>query len=407
MSNLKTLGGQLRSYKGWLTQSINNCLELTKIPSSASNASSMVSRLEAALGELDERRHKVESCLESMEALDYGKDDDEDKKEREKYYAKQRQETATRCQVIISQVYNRLNTQPEDTGSVSPAPVMGAGGGGQVKVLDSLKPFVLSKDHIPREFHAWKQQFKAFFSASNLNKLTVAGQQAFFKKQLDSTLMSVLEPLITSTTPVFDDDNMPGTDSCFSHLNNEFMLRYPLVARRFEFFSQSQKKDQSFTEYLGNIKSTSALSDLGTLGVEGLIIYKTIIGLHQDYSDLREKILELPQLSLAELERVSRAHEAAQNSIKTLAPSAVVSRVSKGQDFEYNYGPVKGRTPRERRHLLAKKNWCLRCGRHPQEATTKCWAKGAQCFTCQAYGHFGYLCPNDSSDEDSSSSDEN
>ena len=88
MSELKILGGQLRSYKGWLTQSINNLFELIKIPSSASNASSMVSRLEAALGELDERRHKVESCLESMEALDFGKDDDEDKKEREKYYAK-------------------------------------------------------------------------------------------------------------------------------------------------------------------------------------------------------------------------------------------------------------------------------------------------------------------------------
>mgnify|MGYP001307936081 CR=1 FL=1 len=90
MSELKILGGQLRSYKGWLTQSINNCLELIKIPSSASSASSMVSRLESSLGELDERRHKVESCLESMEALDFGKDDDEDKKDREKYYAAQR-----------------------------------------------------------------------------------------------------------------------------------------------------------------------------------------------------------------------------------------------------------------------------------------------------------------------------
>ena len=156
MSELKILGGQLRSYKGWLTQSINNCFELMKIPSSASNASSMVSRLEAALGELDERRHKVESCLESMEALDFGKDDDEDKKEREKYYAKQRQETATRCQVIISQVYTRLNTQPEDPGSVTPAPVMGAGGGGQIKVLDShcvqivhvnWKEFCMGLDH--------------------------------------------------------------------------------------------------------------------------------------------------------------------------------------------------------------------------------------------------------------------
>ena len=148
----------------------------------------MVSRLESALGELDERRHKVESCLESMEALDFGKDDDEDKKDREKYYAAQRLQVAQKCQNAISEVYlvyTRWNTQPEESGSTSPAQVVAAGQlGGQVKVLDSLKPFVLSKDHIPREFHAWKQQFKAFFSASNLNKLTVAGQQAFFQKAI-------------------------------------------------------------------------------------------------------------------------------------------------------------------------------------------------------------------------------
>ena len=137
MSELKILGGQLRSYKGWLTQSINNCFELIKVPSSAFNASSMVSRLEAALGELDERRHKVESCLESMEALDFGKDDDEDKKDREKYYAAQRLQVAQKCQNAISEVYlvyTRWNTQPEESGSTSPAQVVAAGQlGGQVR----------------------------------------------------------------------------------------------------------------------------------------------------------------------------------------------------------------------------------------------------------------------------------
>ena len=44
----------------------------------------ILSRLEAALGELDERRHKVKSCLESMEAFEFDKDDDEDRKKKEK-----------------------------------------------------------------------------------------------------------------------------------------------------------------------------------------------------------------------------------------------------------------------------------------------------------------------------------
>ena len=401
MSDLKVLGGQLKSYKGWLTQSINNCLELIKIPSSASNASSMVSRLESALGELDERRHKVESCLESMEALDFGKDDDEDKKDREKYYAAQRLQVAQKCQNAISEVYlvyTRWNTQPEESGSTSPAQVVAAGQlGGQVKVLDSLKPFVLSKDHIPREFHAWKQQFKAFFSASNLNKLTVAGQQAFFKKQLDSTLLAVLEPLITSTTPVFDDDNMPGTDSCFTHLNNEFMLRYPLVARRFEFFSQCQKKDQSFTEYLGNVKSSSALSDLGTLGVEGLIVYKTIIGLHQDYSELREKILELPQLSMSELERVSRAHESAQSAIRGISGNkyafanlAIDDKDS--DDFAAQARQISDRA-RTKWRSLVDAGCCPRCAKsNPDHSQKECSAAQRTCGLCNVDGHYRAAC---------------
>ena len=222
----------------------------------------------------------------------------------------------------------------------------------------------------------------------------------------------MLEPLITSTTPVFDDENMPGTDSCFKHLNIEFMLRYPLVARRFQFFSQSQKKDQSFTEYLGNVKSSCALSDLGTLGIEGLIVYKTIIGLHPDYSELRKKILELPSLTLENVERCSRAFESAQCAVREIGGQAGISAVLRtkverdSSDYNYDKKVFDGKTPCERRRLLGKKGWCLRCGRHPQETKQKCWAKGAQCFQCESFGHFGYLCPN-LSDADSSFSDEN
>ena len=190
------------------------------------------------------------------------------------------------------------------------------------------------------------------------------------------------------------------------------MLRYPLVARRFQFFSQSQKKDQSFTEYLGNVKSSCALSDLGTLGIEGLIVYKTIIGLHPDYSELRKKILELPSLTLENVERCSRAFESAQCAVREIGGQAGISAVLRtkverdSSDYNYDKKVFDGKTPCERRRLLGKKGWCLRCGRHPQETKQKCWAKGAQCFQCESFGHFGYLCPN-LSDADSSFSDEN
>ena len=257
MSELKILAGKLRSYKGWLTQAINNCLELVKLPTTAANASFMVDRLDSALSELDERRAKVDKCLEDMEAIEFDKEDTQDRKEKEKYYEDQRGDIAARCQSVVSKVsdvYSKLKTVGENNGSNAPAPIASTSGAtniSPIKVQDSLKPFVLSIENTPYEFLTWKKEFKAFYSASNLNQLSISGQQAFFKKHLDQSLLSVLDPLINSTTPIFDENNMPGLDSCFHILEKEFLLRYPLVTRRFEFFNQSQKKGQFFTEYFG------------------------------------------------------------------------------------------------------------------------------------------------------------
>ena len=95
-------------------------------------------------------------------------------------------------------------------------------------------------------------------------------------------------------SPIFDDANQPGMASCFSLLKEEYRQCYPIVSRRVDFFGLSQVKGQSFMEFLAQVKLFGTLADIETLGVENLYVFKAVVGMQDDFADLREKILELP-----------------------------------------------------------------------------------------------------------------
>jgi hypothetical protein len=71
----------------------------------------------------------------------------------------------------------------------------------------------------------------------------------------------------------------------------------------------TQAKDETFIEYFAKIKSHGTLASLETLGVEGLYVYKAIIGINEDYGKLREKILQLDELSMRKVEQIARSYE--------------------------------------------------------------------------------------------------
>ena len=83
-----------------------------------------------------------------------------------------------------------------------------------MKIQATLKPFILEKNSSPQQFRQWIEQFKAFYQASKLDSLYTVSQQAFFRKFVSPDLISVLESKIGATTSIFEDINMPGSDSC-------------------------------------------------------------------------------------------------------------------------------------------------------------------------------------------------
>ena len=411
----KVLTGRLKSLKGWLTQTINSCDNLIAMPHSVANESFLKARLEASIGDLDSRFEKVNDCLRELEAKEFDQEYDDDRKQRELSYANTRLQVATshhECLNKLFEALSGLDTIAEANATSQPLSLNishgGAGSEGYLKVQATLKPFVLEKTSSPQQFRQWIEQFKAFYQASKLDSLDIVSQQAFFRKSVSPELISVLESKIGATTPIFEDSNLPGSDSCVGLLEDEYLLRYPIVARRFKFFSLSQAKNETFMEFLAKIKSHGTLASLETLGIEGMFVYKAIIGINDDYGELREKILQLDELSMSSVERIARSYESAQSTIREIGVGAGAKAVGVASTaYRTRTGPgyrsvqrgsmeqlpnCRGLTPRERIELMKNENFCQSCGKH--KVGQNCWAMEAKCYDCGDFGHLSYLCPN-------------
>ena len=410
----KVLIGRLKSLKGWLTQTINSCDNLMAMPHSVANESLLKAKLEKSINDLESRFKKINDCLEELEAKEFNLEYDDDRKKRELSYENSRTQVATSYHECLNKLFealSELDTIAEANATSQPLSLNisqgGAGSEGYLKIQATLKPFLLEKNSSPQQFRQWIAEFKAFYAASKLESLDVKCQQAFFRKSVSPELISVLESKIGATTPIFEDSNLPGSDSCVGLLENEFLLIYPLVAKRFKFFNLVQARKETFTEFLANLKSHSTLANLETLGIEGMIIYKAIIGINDDYGDLREKILQLSELNMSSVERIARSYESAQSTIREIGAGAKSGARDASTVYRTRTGPgyrsvrpgsmeqlpnCSGLTPKQRVELMKNEGFCQSCGKH--KVGQNCWAMEAKCYDCGDLGHLSYLCPN-------------
>ena len=397
--NIRTLSGRLKALKGWLTQTISACANLIGMPRSIANDSFLRNRIEISIQELDNRLGKINDCLSELEACELSVQLDDDRKLREESYKATRAQVASAHQDCLNRLVRalaELDTLAEANTATQPAVSDDQrlnGGASSLKVQDSLKPFVLSKEHSVLEFSQWKKEFRAFYSASKLEKLDISGQQAFFRKYIESNLLSVLETKITRTTTVFNNDNAPGTDSCFQLLEDEFQLRYPLVARRFQLFSIRQARGETFTEYMAKIKTMATHCGLESLGVEGLLIYISIVGLNSTDFDLREKLLELPTLTMNEVDRVSRGYESAQSAIRGISSAFANLATTHEDDFHQSVQQVSTSSAGTKWQQLQKLGRCPRCAQfRPDHSPAQCRAVKLSCDLCFQKGHLRRAC---------------
>jgi len=247
--------------------------------------------------------------------------------------------------------------------AVAPRPTTPGAAATTLKVINSLKPDPLSRDASPVELNNWSEEFKAFYTASKLDKCTIPEQHAYLYKCLELELASTVRLAANSTTPIFG-----AIGSCFAVLQKKFEETYPLYVRRLRFFRYSQKPGQRFDDFWTQLQQLANEADLNSLSTEDLLVFRIVGGCSDDL--LREKFLRLSNPSLSDITTEAATWEGVRRSLATYDQTPTVNR--QAQDGAQQ-----------------KKPRCPNCSANQHLDGKPCPAKDKTCNICGKTGHFG------------------
>jgi hypothetical protein len=250
------------------------------------------------------------------------------------------------------------------------------------KVAWQLKPFTLGRENSPTELADWLERFRDFYNASSLGAKDIPGQQSYWKSFIKPPLYAQIKAYIIAETPIYA---VPPLDSCTAFLQAEFLRHYPLTVRRLDFFRLTQSKGQLYTDFYAKLAASGELADLAGIGIDDLLVFRVLVGIHDDR--LRQLLLRLPELTLAEVTRESRAYESASTTTRHVDGA---SHAGKGSSEAKATSSSKGSKGEGKSSKAC--GWCG--GGHPftKERKGTCPAFEATCKNCGKVGHYAKQC---------------
>ena len=262
----------------------------------------------------------------------------------------------------------------------------------------SLVVRVLSFDNTPTEINIWSISFRSYFDASKLDTLPVAQQQAFLRQGLKPDVWSAIKHKINDHTPVFSNPLDLEEDSCQRFIENAFQIRYPLIMRRYEFFTYERKGNQTITNFRAKLRELAAAAQLEQMGQNDYLIFRMIAGIKESHTV--DKLLSIPQadFNLEEVERVALTCEAAKNyfiiSPDTVKNQAhIVNKISVRKDLKKpQYQDFKQLTGPSKIEAMIDQGLCIRCKLPMHKADEKCPHLKTECFHCGVTGHLKKAC---------------
>ena len=158
----------------------------------------------------------------------------------------------------------------------------GVGGPGlQLRPVEALKPSLsLSFDSSPTELSTWLSQIKSYFEASRLHTVPVDQQQAFLRSNLASDVWTVIKQRINIDTRIFFNPLDPDEDSCERFIEAAFQVRYPLIMRRYKFFTYERKGNQTYIDFYAKLQELAAAANLENLEMNDYLTFRVIAGLN-------------------------------------------------------------------------------------------------------------------------------
>ena len=131
-------------------------------------------------------------------------------------------------------------------------------------------------------------------------------QQSYFRMVVDAHLLDKIDTQIQEDTPIIGTDNEV---TCMKLLEEEFLLRYPLLSRRADFFGTKQTKGQLFSDWAVKLKSRGEETDLYQLTTEDLHNMRYLTGVVD--KKLRTEFLKEVKPTLKLLNKIVHQYEIA------------------------------------------------------------------------------------------------
>ena len=400
-TEVKRLLPKLRAFKSHFTASYNILANLITATRGKNNnfdrTTGTMNALDRSREKLEQRFHKVELCFNRMLTLSH---ENEAAENLEADFTKVQEKYAGVIQAIGQLMIDML-----------PPPVAQqpqAGGPQQIlKPVDALKPaFTLSFDHSPTELAAWMAQFKAYYEASRLHVLPVQQQQAFLRQGVQPDVWIAIQQKINLTTNIFKNALDLDGESCEKYIEDAFQIRYPLIMRRYRFFTYQRKGNQTFTNFYGKLIELANAAQLENMGQKEYLMFRIIAGINDPVSV--DKLLSIPQadFNLEEVHRVAVACEAAKNytglNDKTSNHSFKMTGKKpfnqptkdpgKDQDNQNEDIDHRSFTGAAKIKFLREHGKCVRCGYDMHPKDTPCPHKTTTCHKCKAVGHISPVC---------------
>ena len=275
-------------------------------------------------------------------------------------------DAGTSLATLSTQVYEISGRVPQEQQQYGQQQQQQEGGPRRLaKPMDSLKPFELSLEHSPAKYKLWRDQWFAYYSASQLAAYTVQEQQAFLFRCLDVDLLGLIRPEITETTVILPGN--PGDVCCLSILEAKFYVRYPLLQRRHEWLNARRTTHEGIGAWYSKFKAKACEADLDGITREDLMVLGIIMNLND--ATVADRIVRLDEPTLRNVERVLTASQVSTNaaSVQGAGPVAVAAAAQ-----------------------AAPAQPCDRCGGNHK--ASDCVHKNTTCDYCKKVGHLKAVC---------------
>ena len=375
---------------------INNLIDATR------GANGALNRSEANRSALHRAREKFELKYEKFQKLlnrqlTLCKKDQED-------IAKQNCITITDNYNVVITALSRLMIELQ---SQNQGAYQNDGDQAHLKPIQALKPsFILSFDNSPTELAAWALQFRSYFDASKLHILPFSQQQAFLRQGLNPDVWTAIQHKVNNETRVFRNPLDLNEVSCEEFIEEAFQIRYPLIMRRYKFFTYERKGNQTFTNFSAKLRELAAAAQLEQMGQNDYLVFRIIAGINDPYTE--DKLLSIPQadFNLEEINRVAVACEAAKNYSDLNATSENISNqvqnrpappqklksILKKPVDELSYKDFQQLTGAAKITALKEYGLCVRCGEDMHLEGERCPHYSTKCHNCGSTGHISRVC---------------